>query len=191
VSEAGSPVFVATVTGKNGKMAVTNEVEVAAEEVRLAGDGSSYRRGAVSGRAVSGTPVEWAAWQNLWKTEPWKSDAKAFAKAKPVEFVASAPPVSPVPFSSGVVTLKFAASGAVTASGKFTTGVDERTGRDIVYTANCASVLIPDAAWPEPASCRVYLCFPQKDGKFGGWSVDIPLVWDGAEFSLGGEDGRE
>ena len=25
----------------------------------------------------------------------------------------------------------------------------------------------------------------------GGWSVDIPLVWDGAEFSLGGEDGRE
>ncbi len=38
-----SPVFRATVVGKNGKMAFTNEVIVAAEEVQRVGDARPYR----------------------------------------------------------------------------------------------------------------------------------------------------
>ena len=111
------------------------------------------------------------------------SEAKAFAKAKPVEIVPSVLPVLSVPFTSGIITLKFAATGAVTASGKFVTGQDA-SGRDIVYSASCSSVLIPDAMWPDPSSGRVFLYFAPKAGKFDGFGDEIPFVWDGVDFSV-------
>lgn len=196
VSNVEELVFHATVIGKSGKMAITNEVEIAAEEVAARPESAPYLRGALTARSVTAPyqclepGVEWCAWQNLWKTEPWKTDAKAFAKAKPVEIAPSVPPVLSVPFASGIITLKFAATGAVTASGKFVTGQDA-SGRDIVYSATCSSVLIPDGdgvrgapALPDALDFRVFLYFVPKAGKFDGYSDEVPLVWDGADFSV-------
>ena len=196
VSNVEELVFHATVIGKSGKMAITNEVEIAAEEVAARPESAPYLRGVVTARSVIAPyqnlepGVEWCAWQNLWKSEPWKTEAKAFAKAKPVEIVPSVPPVLSVPFASGIITLKFAATGAVTASGKFVTGQDA-SGRDIVYSASCSSVLIPDGdsvrgapALPDALDFRVFLYFAPKAGKFDGYSDEVPLVWDGVDFSV-------
>ena len=50
MSDVGSPVFVATVIGKNGKMSFTNEMEVSAEEMRLGEDASPHpERGGAGG----------------------------------------------------------------------------------------------------------------------------------------------
>ncbi|MBR1587767.1 MAG: hypothetical protein IJ658_05530 [Kiritimatiellae bacterium] len=182
MSEVGSPVFVATVIGKNGKMAITNEMEVSAEEVRLAGDGSPCRRGVVSGWAASEPPVEWPAWQNLWKMEPWKTDAKPFAKAPALAIDAGTRDACPYP---GTVTLKFAASGAVTASGNFVTGQDAK-GKDIVYSASCSAVLVPEADVGARDACpyRIFLYFPPKAGKFEGYADEVSLMWDGVTFTM-------
>ncbi len=64
--------------------------------------------------AEDGRPPEWIAWQNLWKTEPWKTDAKTYAKAPKL--------------TVGEIELKFGASGAVTAK---------------CSKGSCATVLIP------------------------------------------------
>ena len=177
-------------------MAITNEVEIAAEAVAARPEFAPYLRGVVTARSVIAPyqnlepGVEWCAWQNLWKSEPWKTDAKAFAKAKLVEIVPSVSPVPSVPFTSGIITLKFAATGAVTASGKFVTGQDA-SGRDIVYSASCSSVLIPDGdgvrsapALPDALDFRVFLYFAPKAGKFDGLGDEIPFVWDGVDFSV-------
>ena len=118
--------------------------------------------------------VTWTAWQNRWKAEPWKTAAKAFAKS----------PQLTVDVNGGTVILKFAAAGAVTASGKFVTGVDSR-GNDIVYSATCSSVLILRSE----SACDAYVYFPpKKDAKgnvtFAGYSALFPLEWDGAAFKL-------
>ena len=133
---------------------------------------------------------ECAAWQNLWNTEPWKSEAKTFAKAKALAIDAGTWDACPY---EGTVTLKFAASGAVTASGKFVTGQDAR-GKDIVYSANCSSVLVPEGddgfveeALPDSNArlYRIFLYFPPKAGKFGGYAAEVPLAWDGSSFKTG------
>ena len=196
MSDVGSPVFLATVIGKNGKMAFTNEVEVSAEEMRLGEDASPHRRGVVTGgpqssaaaAAEDGRSPEWTAWQNLWKTEPWKTDAKAFAKAPALDIQVGDGHAGRVTLPDGVngtITLKFAASGAVTASGKFVTGQDAK-GKDVVYSASCSSVLVPeaDAAGAGRPPYRIFLYFPPKAGKFEGYADEIPLVWDRAEFSM-------
>ena len=213
---AGCPVFVATVIGKNGKQAITNEVEVSAEEIE-AGTRDAYpcQRGVVAavGRRDGGIAPyldeAWTAWQNLWKKEPWKSEARAFSKA-PVLNVQIGGHAGRVPLPGddyagretmpddgiyGMVTLRFAASGAVTASGKFAMGVDSR-GKDIVYSASCSSVLVPDfgscveTAQLDPVArdvrpYRVFIYFAPKAGKFGGYAAEIPLVWDDEEFGIG------
>ena len=173
--DAETGVYTATVLGKSGKEAVTNEVTMAAETVRRAGDNALYPRGVVTGDG-------WMAWQNLWKVEPWKTDAKPFAKAPALalhvvegELVAATSAALP----SGTISLKFASSGAVTASGKFVTGKDAR-GKDVVYSANCSAVLIPAGG----NAYTVYLHFPLKTGKFEGYAAEISLVWDGTAFSL-------
>ena len=112
--------------------------------------------------------------QNLWKTESWKKVAKPFANKKlpiPVDGMDGV-------FASATIELKFAASGAVTASGKFVTGKDAK-GKDIVHSASCSSVLIPQG----DDTYTVYLFFPpKKDAKgnvtFAGYAKLIPLVWN-------------
>ena len=81
-----------------------------------------YQRGVVTGgpqssaaaAAEDSRPPEWTAWQNLWKQEPWKTDAKDFAKAPML--------------SVGAIEFKFAASGVVTAK---------------YGTYSCSATLIP------------------------------------------------
>ena len=77
-------VFHAAVIGKSGKEEITNEVTVAAGVVRLAEDGSPHLVGVVSGetvgRAVSGEPLSWSAWQNLWKRADTKASQPVFKK---------------------------------------------------------------------------------------------------------------
>ena len=164
-------VFFATVIGKSGKEIMTNVVEVAAGLLRYEAVDGFDVRGVANGQADgAGLPEQmaWTVWQNLWKTEPWKSNAKSFAnKTLVLSGVADG-----LPSEGDTVTLKFASSGAVTASGKFT-GKDGKT-----YSASCSSVLIPESE----VHYAVYLHFPPKDGKFDGHSVKVPLFWNGTTF---------
>jgi len=160
--------FVATVIGKNGKRVFTNEMTVVEETLQRVGDEKLYSRGVVSGGPQS-SAAEWTAWQNLWKTEPWKTDAKPFAKA-------------PV-LTLGTLTLKFDASGVVKTSAKFVTGQDAK-GKDVTYSATCSSALIPKTDGTE---LSVTLYFPPKTGKFEGYAAEIPLVWDGSKFGYNGD----
>lgn len=160
-SEVDQPVFHATVVGKSGKLVITNDLSLAEE----------------CGRGVvTSDDGGWAAWQNLWKTESWKTVAKYFAKAPPL----------PVEIDDGSVALKFAASGAVTAAGKFVIGVDSR-GKDVIYSASCSSVLMPsvcDDFSLSDSKYLLYLYFPPKEGKFDGAAARISLIWDGESFDL-------
>ena len=65
-SEAGSPVFFATVVGKSGKLLETNDVTVAAS--------------GVSGRTASEPSISWTAFQNLWKRADTKTDMPVIKK---------------------------------------------------------------------------------------------------------------
>ena len=78
----------------------------------------------------------------------------------------------------GTLTLKFAASGVATTSAKFVTGKNA-TGKDIVYSASCSSVLIPNSKL-----FTFFLYFPPKAGKFDGYAAEVALVWDGKAFGL-------
>ena len=162
-SEAESPVFHASVIGKSGKLAFTNEVAVSAEAF-----GESMR-GVAEGE-------EWSAWQNLWKTAPWKTIAKPFAN-KSLVLSGTA---DGLPDDGDSVTLKFAASGTVSASGKFVTGFNEKTKKDIVYSASCSSVLIP----ADEDHYTAFVYFPFKDGKFNGYAAEVQLVWTGTAFEM-------
>ena len=106
-------------------------------------------------RRVVATGSGWTAWQNLWKAEPWKTEAMAF-DAAPELTVADG------------VTLKFSATGTVTAK------CGERS---------CSSVLIPVAS-PSTLNYQLYLYFPPKSGEFEGYAAEVELVWDGAAFGL-------
>ena len=162
-SEAESPVFHASVIGKSGKLAFTNEVAVSAEAF-----GESMR-GVAEGE-------EWSAWQNLWKTAPWKTIAKPFAN-KSLVLSGTA---DGLPDDGDSVMLKFAASGTVSASGKFVTGFNEKTKSDIVYSASCSSVLIP----ADEDHYTAFVYFPFKDGKFNGYAAKVQLVWTGTAFEM-------
>ena len=161
-SDVDQPVFHATIIGKSGKLVITNDLSLSTE----------------CGRGVATSDVGWIAWQNQWKTEPWKAVAKPFAKASSL----------PVEVEDGIVTLKFAASGAVTARGRFVTGVDSR-GNDVIYSASCSSVLIPDETDGDSLSANnysLYIYFPPKKDKFEGFSANLSLVWNGESFALEG-----
>lgn len=93
--------YTASVVGKQSKNAFTNVVTVTEGSV----DGSTI--GIMSSDA-------WTAWQNLWKTEPWKTVAKSFANKTLT--------------TEDGVTLRVTASGAVTA-------------KYLSYT--CSTTLIP------------------------------------------------
>ena len=112
------------------------------------------------------------AWQNQWKAAEWKSVATGFAKAPVLAF--------------GDMSLKFASTGGVTAGGKFVMGKDAND-KDIVYSASCSSTLIPVVGADEKLSTnyyRLFLFFPPKTGKFDGYATEVPLVWNGASFTL-------
>ena len=69
--DVGEPVFYATVIGKAGKEAITNEVKVAAYPSGLAATSPASGEELIPYGVVSGGG--WTAWQNLWK----RADTKA------------------------------------------------------------------------------------------------------------------
>ncbi len=182
--------FIATVVGKSGKEVMTNEVTIAVGELRHYPDDGLDLRGVATGGPQSAAAPEWTAWQNLWKTEPWKTYAKPFANKKLPLYVVNEEAGLVVRDALqegddvyGTIELKFAATGAVTASGKFVTGQDAK-GKDIIYSASSSSVLIPDSEVYYNDNHAVYLHFPPKAGKFDGYSVEVPLVWKDPMFQL-------
>lgn len=154
--------FLATVIGKSGKETTTNDISVVAEAMPAAVGGTSPPfRGVVKTPELSGSKAfKLSCWQNLWKTEPWKTNAKKIAKAKPL----------PVPGVLGAdfgdVALKFGANGAVTVKGG---------------GASSSAVLIPSSE--EPASFLLYFYLAPKK-LFPGYAGVANLKWDGTNLSL-------
>ena len=164
IDESGE-VYRATLIGKSGKLAMTNEVGVACDSM--------------GGFAES---IDYIAYRNNWKLEPWKTIGKPFAKAAALEYEDSVSVAGvPVP---GVLTLKFAASGAVTVKGSFVTGVNERTGKDILYTASGSAVLAPQSEPDETGvfDAVVFVYLPPKAGKFDGYVRCIGVRWTGEDW---------
>lgn len=161
--DAENPVTVlpVKVIGKVGRQVVTNQLVVVEDVADLPAD-------MVRGRAEMAFDADDAvAVQNLWKTELFKATAKSF-EHKTLEVVPG-------------VTLKFAKTGMVTATGRFVTGSDGK-GKDIVYKATSSTILIP---CDETASqFSVHLYFPPKVGRFDGFAQEFVLNWDGVQFMV-------
>ena len=94
----------------------------------------------------------WTAWQYNWKAEPWNTLGKSFDK-KTVTYAI----LSDGSFTeddealtsalgadvTGRVTLKFAASGAVSVAGEFVTGYDEKRAKYTTVKATGSATLVP------------------------------------------------
>lgn len=161
IDESGE-VYRATLIGKSGKLAMTNEVGVTCDSM--------------GGYAES---IDYIAYQNNWKLEPWKTIGKPFAKVAALEYEDSASVAGvSVP---GVLTLKFTASGAVTVKGSFVTGVNERSGKDILYSASGSAVLAPQGEPDETGvfDAVVFVYLQPKAGKFDGYIRCIAVRWTG------------
>ena len=97
-------------------------------------------------------PYHLMAWQYNWKVEPWKALGKSFDKTTMVyaigadgEFI-DGDEAATVALSEevpGRVTLKFAASGAVTIAGEFVTGYTEKTKKYATVKATGSATLVP------------------------------------------------
>ena len=84
--------------------------------------------------------------------------------AEPWKTVAKPFAKAPALAAPGGVSLRFASTGAVTAK---------------LGTYSCSSTLIP----APDGTFTCFLYFPPK-GSFGGYAAEVPLAWDGAEFTL-------
>ena len=156
--------YYATVVAKSGKEVATNEIAIVAEETG-ARDARPYRgfaTGTLNPRPQTPDPKPYlSAWQNLWKVEPWKTEMKDYAKANPTK---------KEEVEGGTITLKFAASGVVTAKGDFVVGYDAAKQKNIVYSSSCSTVVIS-----AEGGYMVYLYFPANEKKnFGGYSG---VIW--------------
>lgn len=114
------------------------------------------------GYGVLMTDIGFTAVQNLWKQEPWKTEGKNWAKLPPAVFTTE---TASGLLAEETVTLKFAASGAVTATGVFANG----------YKANASTVLVPYDGSP-----FAFVYFQPNEMKgFRGYSACLKLGTDG------------
>ena len=115
-----------------------------------AGDGGGQGLAALP-ELEAGLP-ELVAWQYNWKVEPWKALGKKFDRqtaayaimddgsfSENEEDIAASLGAEVV----GRVTLKFAATGAVTIAGEFVTGFNERTHKYTTVKASGSATLVP------------------------------------------------
>ena len=197
------PEFRATLIAKSGKEVVTNVIGVAGSSI-YDPKGEKVTRGIVESyrgyRLGFNLFMGIEAIQNLWKVEPWKSAMKDFVQNTPtyVEEIWDDDGDSD-PVRVGTVSLKFAASGAVTAKGDFVVGQNPTTNKDITYSATCSTTFIPmiddgdsisfgtrdimQAADPDIPGV-VFVVFPPNPQKgFPGWSKTISI--GGASIGLG------
>ncbi|MBQ9432442.1 MAG: leucine-rich repeat protein [Kiritimatiellae bacterium] len=142
--DASEEIYTATLIGTSGKNVITNTVAFGSE---------------VNGGVVVAYDELFAAYQNNWKYEPWKKLGKGLANAV---YQYNAENASG---DAGTVTLKLLANGNVTVMAKFVTGMDARTGKEIVYSASGNAVLCPQ---PE-GGYLAFVYLPPKAGKFGGY----------------------
>lgn len=123
------------------------------------------------------------AYRNNWKTEPWKTVAKGFAKGGEVVWHphADGGDVS----TNDTITLKFAATGKVTVKGKFVKSVSEK-GKISWHTASGSAVLCPQAEVTagEPFDGAVFVYFPPKAKTplEEGLAVCLAVRWNGQKF---------
>ena len=111
-----------------------------------------------------------------WKSEPWKSFASKFAN-KTLEYdIEDA-------YMLGTISLKFAATGAVTVKGKFLT-VNPSTGKESTWKASGSAVLVPTSYDNEGFSARVNIVLPRSYTAGGGYGECLELEWDGEKFSI-------
>lgn len=131
--------------------------------------------------------IDYIAYQNNWKLEPWKTIGKPFAKAAALEYEdAASVEGEEVP---GVISLKFAAAGTVKVTGSFVVGINERTGKEILYKASGSAVLAPQTQPDENGAFEgvVFVYFPPKAGKFDGYVRCLTVRWDGEVWSVSAE----
>ena len=171
-AEYDETTYATILTAKSEKEARTYELYVA--EGALGGEAQLWSED------EDGNPVMVAYfYQTDWKSGVWKTPASKFAKATVVEYEAK-----DAADNQGTVSLKFAASGAVTAKGVFITGKD-KNNKDVKYSASGSSVLIPTGTIGEGKfTAKVYVYFPPKAGKFAGYCEEVSLEWDGAAFTI-------
>lgn len=123
----------------------------------------------IAGGVVNSTAF--TAYQDNWKHEPLKTVGKS------ISGTTQAFSVKDNSGNDGVLTLKFAATGKVTVTGVFTTGVD-RNGKAIAYTATGSSVLIPEGAAGGSSYC-VYISLPPKSTRFSGYCARLSVAIEG------------
>ncbi len=177
--DSDSGKYTATIVGKSGKLLITNEVTVAAEEV------DESVRG-----VMSDADGEWVAWQSLWTVDPWKTTAKSFAGKKLSLYVDGDGNVTAEEpdETAGTLALKFASSGAVTAAGKFAY-TNLKTSKAATYSASCSTTLIPCGA----GAYSVFVYVPGNTTStmdFAGFAAEIPVAWDDASSAFVLDDGE-
>ena len=165
--------YVATLTAKSGK-------EERSERIVLSEDD-------VGGEILATGDLGMLIFiQTNWKAEQWKNIGKVIANK---EFVLEGTEDG-LPNDADKMTLKFAATGAVSVKGVFDMGLDARN-RPVTYSATGSATLIP-LSEPEAEveekpdelsfDCGVFVYLPPKAGKFDGFATFIRLKWTGAEF---------
>ena len=160
-----SLVYYATVVAKSGKEIATNEITVVAEAT---GSSQPPYRGVATGtfELSNSQTFELSSYQNLWKVDPWKTEAKKFSKAPAISVPVGGIIDAALP---DAVTIKFASSGAVTAK---------------LGSYSCSSVLIPTTSDNALSTSHyaLFLYFAPKANKFDGYSAEVRLEWDGSAF---------
>ena len=154
--------YIATVAAKSGKV-------TRSERIVLEPSGSDVLGGVVT---ASGELGDLMLRKTNWKADPWKTAAKPFGKAAELAYNRDREPDRFASFS-----LKFAASGAVTAKGEFNINGWQ-------YKGSASATLIPlTEPDGETGAFRgvVYVYIPPKANKFVGYFERIYVEWDGTK----------
>ena len=163
----GDGVYYATLDCKNGRTVLPCEIELSAD-------------GLVGAGGIGGA---FTARRNSWKEYPWDLIAKGFPKAGTLDF----PPVGEGFDPNDVISLKFSASGAVTAKGKFVKSYG-KTGKPSYLSISCSTALCPLEEPKEDGSFMgtVQIYYPPKAGTplAAGYVECVPVLWTGSRFEL-------
>ena len=147
--------YTTTLAAKSGKETTTFDLSVVDNGVD----------GIAAFKDIEGWMVHY---KTNWKVEPWNGIAGKMANAQAYEYQAV-----DKDGNAGTITLKFSASGKVTAKGTFG-----------ATSVSCSTIVVPQSN-PDSggafAIC-IYVCFPQK-GNFAGYCGVSPLsLWNGNSF---------
>ena len=170
--------FRATVIGKAGKVTVTNEMTLSAGAM----DARHCQRGVLNALATRSSdatgelpvgPVEWAAWQNLWKRSDTKAEQPTFKKN-----VVAYCPLGKDGDADSLVTLTFKKDGVVAFAGKVG-GASVSGSSQLVWNGGYGTTALVDI-W------EVTLYAPPK-GTFAGWCeiLSVKLELDAAGVVTG------